>query len=303
MASSLKELKQNRKSYEEKLLKEMEKASSTSQSKEDDRFWQPTLDTKLGTGFAIVRLLPPTKGEDIPYVRLWSHNFKGPKNQWYIENCLSTLGQQDPVNEFNSELWNTGTKSAQAQVRQQKRKLTYIANVLIIQDKAHPENNGKVKLWKFGAKIFDKIQSKVKPEFEDEAPLNVFDPWEGANLKIKMKIKDDYRNYDDSEFEAPAAMGDDKFIESVWEQQYPLATFIDPVNFKSYDELKARLRMVLDLDNATQSVAHKVRKSLAEEMDDEIPFAGHKESRKSIVDDDDDDIDLAKITAALSDDD
>jgi hypothetical protein len=296
MATSIQELKQNRKLYDERLLNEVVKATSSAQGEADARFWQPTTD-KAGNGFAIIRFLPAPKGEDVPFIKLFSHNFKGPKNAWYIENCLSTIGQPDPVNEFNSELWNTGLQKNQDQVRKQKRKLTFISNILVIKDKEKPENEGKVFLYRYGKKIFDKIQDQLKPAFEDESPINVFDFWHGANLKLKIVTKDDFRNYDASAFEAPTPLGDDDFIETIWKQQHSLQEWVAPAQFKSYDELKKKLYQVLDLNN-NAPVASRVNRSLAEEMDDEIPFAGHREAVA-----DDDDADLAKIRALVDDDD
>ena len=214
------------------------------QSYQDDRFWKPELD-KSGNGYAVFRFLPAVKDEDLPWARLWSHAFQGPGG-WFIENSLTTLNKKDPVSESNSLLWNSGVEADKEIARKRKRKLSYIANVMIINDSKHPENEGQIKLFKFGKKIFDKITEAMKPEFEDEKPINPFDFWEGANFKLKIRKVDGYWNYDKSEFDSPSAIKDnDEAIEQVWDKQYALKPFLAAENFKSYDELKAKLDKVL----------------------------------------------------------
>ena len=239
-------LKRSRSNFD-KLTKELEKTSTptTSQNRsQDDRFWKPELD-KTGNGFAVIRFLPAVEGEELPWARVWSHAFQGPGG-WYIENSLTTLGQKDPVSEENTKLWNTGSDADKEIARKRKRKLSYIANIQIISDPKHPENEGQIKLFKFGKKIFDKITEAMKPEFEDESPINPFDFWEGANFKLKIRKVDGYWNYDKSEFDGASAVADnDEAIETIWDKQYPLKPFLAPENFKSYDELKAKLDKVL----------------------------------------------------------
>ena len=227
------------------LLDEYNKQSSPeTKSFDDDRFWKPELD-KSGNGFAVIRFMPAPDGEEIPWVRMFSHSFQGPGG-WYIENSLTTLNKKDPVSESNSLLWNSGVEADKEIARKRKRKLSYIANVLIINDAKHPENEGQVKLFKFGKKIFDKITEAMKPEFEDEKPINPFDFWEGANFKLKIRKVDGYWNYDKSEFDSPTAIADnDESIEEIWNKQYALKPFLAPENFKSYDELKSKLDKVL----------------------------------------------------------
>jgi hypothetical protein len=227
-------------------MKEVEKiAAPTYEKSEDNRFWQPSVD-KSENGYAVIRFLPPPKGEELPWVRIWSHGFQGPSGRWYIENSLTTLNLPDPVSEFNTELWNTGIDSNKEIARKQKRKLTYIANILVIKDAANPDNEGKVFLYKFGKKIFDKIKDIMQPQFEDEDPTNPFDFWKGANFKLKIRKVEGYRNYDKSEFDGVSSIADnDEAIEDIWNQQYGLQEFVDPKNFKSYDELKKKLDMVL----------------------------------------------------------
>ena len=211
---------------------------------QDDRLWKIEMD-KTGNGYAVIRFLPASNGEDMPWQRVWSHAFQD-KGGWYIENSLTTLGHKDPVSEENTRLWNTGVDSDKEIARKRKRKLSYYANILVVSDPKHPENEGQVKLYKFGKKIFDKITEAMKPEFEDETPINPFDFWEGANFKLKIRKVDGYWNYDKSEFDSKSAIApNDEAIEEIWNKQYPLQPFLAPENFKSYDELKAKLDKVL----------------------------------------------------------
>jgi len=211
----------------------------------DERLWKPVLD-KTGNGYAVIRFLPAVDGEDLPWAKVWNHAFQGPTGQWYIENSLTTLGNNDPVSELNSAYWNSGIESDKEIARRQKRKLQYFSNIYVVSDPKNPENEGKVFLFRFGKKIFDKCMETMQPAFEDETPVNPFDFWEGANFKLKIRKVDGYWNYDKSEFEAPSPLFDnDDAIEEVWKQQYALNEFTAPSNFKSYDELKTRLDMVL----------------------------------------------------------
>lgn len=248
----LNKLRASRNSDFSKIANEFEKSAnpeSGQKSYEDTRFWKPERD-KAGNATATIRFLARTEGDELPWVKLFSHGFKGPTGRWYIENSLTTIGQPDPVGELNSKLWNSTTDDqspARKQARDQKRKLSYISNILVINDPKHPENNGKVFLFKFGKKIFDKIMDKARPTFEDQDPVNVFDYWEGANFKLRIKMVDRFPNYDASEFEAVAPLADtDEEILEVVNQQYKLSEFTDPKNFKSYDELKKKLETVLN---------------------------------------------------------
>ena len=245
--TSLADLRKSRGGFDS-LMKEVEKIAnpqSESNNRNDDRFWQPEVD-KAGNGYAVIRFLAPPKGEELPWVRVWNHGFQGPMGKWYIENSLTTIGKTDPVSEFNTELWNSGSEANKEVARKQKRKLTYYTNILIVQDSKRPENEGKVFLFKFGKKIFDKIKDVAEPQFEDEKPLNPFDFWEGANFKLKIRNVEGYRNYDKSEFDTPSPISeDDSIIENIWNKQHSLTAFLDPKNFKSYDDLKKKLDMVL----------------------------------------------------------
>ena len=242
----------------DKLTKALEENLNPEDSKnknkyQDDRLWKPELD-KTGNGYAVLRFLPATSGEDMPWVRLWSHAFQGPGG-WYIENSLTTLGHKDPVSEENTRLWNTGVESDKGIARNRKRKLSYYANVLVVSDPAHPENEGQVKLFKFGKKIFDKITEAMQPEFDDETPINPFDFWKGANFKLKIRKVDGFWNYDKSEFEGVSAIADnDDSIKAIWEKQYPLKPFLDASNFKSYEELKEKLNRVITGTKTTDTV-------------------------------------------------
>lgn len=230
-------------SLTEKLVKEVEKMNNSSSNK-DDRLWSLTVD-KAQNGYAIIRFLPAPDGEDLPFVKLYSHAFQS-NGGWYIENSRTTLGDKDPVSEYNTQLWNNGTDSGKDLARKQKRKLTYISNIYVVKDPANPENEGRVFLYKFGKKIFDKLTAAMQPEFEDETPMDPFDFWQGANFRLKAKNVAGYRNYDSSEFAAPGTLlSDDDAMEAIWKKQYALAELVAPDQFKSYDELKKRLDSVL----------------------------------------------------------
>ena len=231
----------------DKLLAQVQSESAPQEKKSyvDERLWKPELD-KSGTGQAVIRFLPAVDGEELPWVKVWKHAFQGPTGKWYIENSLTTLNQKDPVSEHNTSLWNTGLESDKETARKQKRKLEYYSNIYVVSDPKHPENNGKVFLFRYGKKIFDKIMAAMQPEFEDETPINPFDFWEGANFKLKIRKVDGYWNYDKSEFDSVSALlDDDAKLDATWKTQYPLADFHAPSNFKSYEELKKRLDDVL----------------------------------------------------------
>ena len=224
----------------------------------DERIWKPTVD-KAGNGYAVLRFLPAAEGQELPWVRYWDHGFKGPTGLWYIENSLTSIGQADPVSELNSRLWNSGNDDDKARVREQKRRLHYVTNVYVVQDPSNPQNEGKVMLFKFGKKIFDKIMDVMQPQFADETPVNPFDFWEGADFKLKIRNVEGYRNYDKSEFSDPSKFqeGDDTKLEGVYGQLYNLGEFTDPSNYKTYDELKAKLHQVLG--EAAPTGAHTIK--------------------------------------------
>jgi len=235
---------------------EMNGGGAEKKSYGDDRFWKPTVD-ESGNGYAVIRFLPAGAGSELPWVRYWDHFFKGPAGQWYIEKSLTTIGQNDPVSELNSRLWNSGIEDDKEVARKQKRRLHYVANVLVVSDPSNPANNGKVFLYDFGKKIFDKIMDKMQPEFPGEEPVNPFDFWNGADFQLKIRNVAGYRNYDKSEFKAPSALfeADEVKLEATYNQMHDLAEFTDPKTFKSYDELKGRLSLVLGEATGAGAVA------------------------------------------------
>jgi hypothetical protein len=250
------------------LTKELEKANSASTG--DDRFWKPSVDA-AGNGYAVIRFLPAPDGEELPFVKLYSHAFQG-DGGWYIENSLTTLGQKDPVGEVNRRLWNSGRDADKETARKQKRKLSYYSNIYVVSDKANPENEGRVFLYKYGKKIFDKITAAMQPEFEDESPVNPFDLWEGANFKLKITNVAGYWNYDKSEFAAPSALAaDDTALENIWRKANSLQEFVSPSNFKTYEELEDRLNLVLGITQTpVQARAATVVSKMDEEEDEEF---------------------------------
>ncbi len=246
---SFSQLKKSSKKSLDHLTKEIEKLNSNTRTERgsngDDRIWKLTVD-KAGNGTAVLRFLPAPDGEDIPWVRLFTHGFQGPGG-WYIEKSLTTLGKKDPVSEYNTALWRTEIPANREIARKQKRKLQYIANVYVVSDPGNPENEGKVFLYQFGKKIFDKVNDVMHPEFEDESAINPFDLWNGANFRLRAKQKDGFRNYDKSEFDSTSALlDDDDELERVWNSQYSLEAVVAPDQFKSYDELKARFEKVIE---------------------------------------------------------
>ena len=232
----------------------------------DDRLWKPVVD-KGGNGYAVIRFLPAPEGDsEMPWVRVWNHAFQGPTGQWFIENSLTTINQTCPISEMNSQLWNSGVESDKEIARKQKRKLQYYANIYVVEDAANPENNGKVMLYKFGKKIFDKLMEAMQPEFPDDPQINPFDMWEGANFKLKIRKVDGYWNYDKSEFDSKSQLkSTDDELEAIYKKTHSLNDFIAPRNFKTYDELKTRLDAVLSGTVATKTAAAMVD-------EEEVPF-------------------------------
>ena len=240
-------MKKNRQSQIDKLSGELSKLNQST-PRDDDGYWKPEVD-KSGNGSAIIRFLPAPNGEDVPFVRIWDHGFQGPGG-WFIEKSLTTLGEKCPVSEYNSMLWNSGTEADKTFVRQKtKRRLSFVSNIYVVKDPSNPDNEGQVFLYKYGKKIFDKLQDQMTPEFDDETPVNPFDLWDGANFRLKIRKVEGYRNYDKSEFDSPAALlDDDEKLEEVWNSEKSLSDLVDPKHFKSYDELKSKLYRVLALD-------------------------------------------------------
>lgn len=293
-------------SLTEKLIKQVEKLNDSG-SKDDDRFWKPAMG-KGDTGSAVIRFLPAHPECELPWAQVWSHAFQS-TGGWLIDNCLTTLGQQCPVCEANRELWNTGSKDNQNIVRDRKRKLSYYANIYVVRDPANPDNEDKVFLYKFGKKVFDKITAAMQPEFDDEKPINPFDFWEGANFKLKLVKKDGYWNYDKSEFaESSALLDDDDELEKIYKSITNLNEFIDPKNFKSYEDLKKRLNYVLGNKNAVRRIDEEVENedddfsspSLTPDLRSELNSLSS--SAKSSSNDDDEDDDALAYFARLASD-
>ena len=298
-------LKKNRTSTLDKLNSQLEKISTKSYSDPNaGKFWKPTKD-KAGNGFAVIRFLPASAGEEMPFVRVWDHGFQGPTGLWYIENSLTTLNQDDPVSELNSKLWNSGVESDKEVARKQKRRLKYTANIYIVKDPGNSDNDGKVFMYQFGKKIFDKLNDLMNPTFEDEKPTNPFDLWEGANFRLKIRQFEGYPNYDKSEFDpAGPLLDDDEALEAVWKQQHSLQELVSESNFKTYTELKTKLYRVLDLQAdapvasaaAVESVdsALDLSSSMSDSHESSAPSA---EPSVGAVDDGDDDLAMFKELA------
>lgn len=313
MTSSFSALKKQRTGSFDKLNQQLQKMTSPS-GNDDEGYWKLEVD-KAGNGYAVIRFLPAPSGEDMPFVRMWDHGFQGPGG-WYIENSLTTLGQEDPVSEYNSKLWNEdGSNAAKDQVRKQKRRLNFYANIYVVRDPSNPQNEGKVFMYRFGKKIFDMLSDAMNPQYEDESPMNPFDFWEGADFKLKARQVEGYRNYDKSEFSSPAPLSNadgnplsDEQLEELWNQQRSLADIVDPKNFKSYEELKAKLYKALALDGGTRA-PHTAAEDDVPEMEfapkfkeRNAPTMGQTPSPSvsSMSDDDDDTLDFFK---SLTDDD
>ena len=297
---SFEALKQNRDNAISKLVAA---SASTNEKKDygDDRMWKPTVD-KAGNGYAVIRFLPAAEGEDLPWVRYWDHGFKGSTGRWYIEKSLTSIGQQDPVSELNSQLWNTGRDEDKEVARQRKRRLHHVSNIMVISDSANPENEGKVFLYEYGKKIMDKLMDVMQPQFADETPVNPFDFWGGANFKLKIRNVEGYRNYDKSEFDSAAALydGDDTKLEEVYNQLYKISEFTDPENYKSYGDLKKKLYEVIgEVEVATtfstaqtvemNTTKEAVAPNSVESSMDELAPTGSSESDASVTSDDSED--------------
>jgi hypothetical protein len=289
MSLDINTLRKSRSSDFAKITSEIDKINSP-QRTDDNRLWKLTVD-KAGNGTATIRFLPRIDGDayELPWVKMFSHGFQGPTGKWYIENNLNTLGQEDPVSQYNAQLWNSGIESNKDIARKQKRRLSYYANILVVSDPKNPENEGKVFIYKFGKKIFDKIMDKAKPTFEDELPVNVFDLWEGANFKLRQRNKDGYPNYDESTFTDPLVItNDDDKLVNIMNSRHNLQDLLAPHNFKSYDELKKKLDSVLAADGFVPKTAEQI----AEEFDVQVAPAkvqvAAPVSTPSVDEDDDD---------------
>lgn len=262
------DLKKKTKNNLDNLVAELEKMSTGSNKYQDNRFWSVPMDEKTGNGTALIRLLPAGRNDKLPWVSVYSHAFQGPGG-WYIENSLTTIGKQDPIGETNQELWATGIEANKEIVRKRKRKQQYISNIYVISDPKNPQNEGKVMLFKYGKKIFEKIQESMKPVFEGDSAIDPFDFWQGASFRLKIKKVEGYPNYDNSLFEAQTALfdGNDEKLEKVWDSLYTLGEFTDPKNFKSYEELKVRLDKVLGSKPAAKKIEEPLPSKPSPKMD------------------------------------
>ena len=273
---SLSDLKKSNSNFDF-LQKELEKIANPEKEKtsyqEDTRYWRAAVD-KAGNGYAVIRFLPAIEGEELPWVRVFSHGFQGPSGRWYIENSLTTLGKSDPVSDANNELWNSGSEANKELARKRKRRLNYISNILVVKDPANPENEGKTFLFKYGKKIFDKINDVMFPAFADEQAVNPFDFWKGANFKLKIRKVEGFTNYDKSEFEGTTELfeGNDDKIEAVWKAEHALQQFVDPSNFKPYEELKKKFDEIIG--NTSASAVSNVTETVLEHAEKFGPAGG-----------------------------
>lgn len=291
--TSFASLKRNRSSLDKltKAIESVNQPSGEAGGKDDTRFWQPTVD-KSGNGMAVIRFLPApaADGDDaLPWIRVFNHGFQGPGG-WFIDNCLTTVNEKCPVCEHNNTLWNSGIEANKDIARKQKRKLSYVANILVVSDPSNPENEGQVKLFKFGKKIFDKISEAMNPEFADETPVNPFDMWEGANFKLKIRNVEGYRNYDKSEFSESSALfgGDDEKLEELWKKEFSLKDFTDKKQFKPYEQLKARLDKVLGFEGTPVNMKSKAEDVVLNNFkNDDPPFDIDTKVSASVAEDDD----------------
>jgi hypothetical protein len=305
---SFQALKKNRSKSLEKLTEQLDKINSKGYSDPlKEKYWTPTRDS-AGNGYAIIRFLPAPDGEDMPFVKMYDHGFQGPGG-WYIENSLTTINKDDPVSKYNSQLWNTNNEKDREIARKQKRRLKYHSNILVMKDPSNPENEGKIFLYAYGKKIFDKLNDLMNPQFEDEARVNPFDFWEGANFRLKIRMYEGYPNYDKSEFETPSALfdGDDAKLEEVYNQLHSLQELHDPKNFKSYEELEAKFFRVIGISGSTNT-ERSSGKTAEDDMDEDLDMSklGKEEAAPKMkessapsvsTDEDDEDLDFFRSLA------
>lgn len=309
MITDFKSLKKNSKLFLEEIKK---KTEETKTYQADPRFWEPEFDKATGTGSAVIRFLPAPKGEDVPWQRLWMHFFQGPGNRWYTENCPTTLGKDCPVCEENNLLWNSNIESNKNIARDRKRKLVYYGNIYVISDPGRPENEGKVFLYKYNKMIFDKINEKLHPEFDNEDSINIFDFWEGCDFRLKIrKNPGGFRSYDKSSFDAPTPLlgGDDDALKKIWESEYTLVDFVAPSVFKPYEELKKEFNRVWNVKTTVGTVEEYVDDGDGEPIlrvkpiDEETTVQQKKPAKKKVsaTDDEADDA-LARFRRLAEDD-
>jgi len=299
---SFEQLKQNRSAAIDKLINAAAK-DTEKKSYGDDRFWTPTVD-KAGNGYAIIRFLPAGKGEDLPWIKYWDHGFKGPTGRWYIENSLTSIGQNDPVSEMNTQLWNSGREEDKETARMRKRRLHHVSNILVVSDSANPQNEGKVFLYKYGKKIMDKVMDVMQPQFQDEKPVNPFDFWGGANFKLKIRNFEGYRNYDKSEFDSQTELfdGEEAKLEAIYEKLHGLNEFINQESYKSYADLKKKLYEVLGEEQLANTFSTDTQVELNEtrEVKVDAPAAVAAPAQSDVSLDTEDDGDTLSYFAKLA---
>lgn len=299
---SFEQLKQNRSAAIDKLINAAAK-DTEKKSYGDDRFWTPTVD-KAGNGYAIIRFLPAGKGEDLPWIKYWDHGFKGPTGRWYIENSLTSIGQNDPVSEMNTQLWNSGREEDKETARMRKRRLHHVSNILVVSDSANPQNEGKVFLYKYGKKIMDKVMDIMQPQFQDEKPVNPFDFWGGANFKLKIRNFEGYRNYDKSEFDSQTELfdGEEAKLEAIYEKLHGLNEFINQESYKSYADLKKKLYEVLGEEQLANTFSTDTQVELNETREAKVdaPAAVAAPAQSDVSLDTEDDGDTLSYFAKLA---
>ena len=268
MATSLSELRKSRSSMLDKITKDLD--SGGKRNEKDDRFWSLSRD-KAGTGSAIIRFLPPVNGDEVPWVKVCSYGFQGPSGKWYINESPSSIGEADPVMEYNAAAYASKDEERIEDAKKRKRRTQFVSNILVVKDPANPENEGKVFLFKYGKKILDMIMSKAKPEFDSEEPIFVWDIDEGCNFKIRIKNVAGYPNYDSSEWAGISALADsDDEIQAVLDKCHKLAEFLDPARFKSYETLKKEFDRAMGVGESAGTSAPRTAEAKSKAaLDDE----------------------------------
>lgn len=294
MASSLMERMKKSRGQSAATIQSAVAASSGGFTK-DDRIWKYTyldsgkkdLKTKKSIMYSssVIRFLPipfidirkqdegKISAEAVlsPVVLVCRHDFKSSNGSRYSELALKTLGQECPVNEHDRPLWEAWKDAGKPDNNDKKvlvgriAKDEYYANILVVDDKAAPDNNGKVFLFKFSAAIKKMIDQAFDPSIPTNPTFDPFDPFDGAELHLTFMGEE--RSFNGWNGLVPADMskesswvnnpmcgGDEAKIEETMELAYSLQDFIDPALFKSYAVLKERLLAVLGLESGEESV-------------------------------------------------
>lgn len=294
MSTYLEKLRKKSSENFDKLKSDVEKLSSGGRQA-DDRFWNLTVD-KSGNGMAVLRFLPPKDGENRAFIKKYTHFFRGENSKFLAEVCPTTIGLECPICQENGRIWKAHPEDeARKLIKDKKRKLEYCSNVLVLQDRANPENEGKVFLYRYGAKIFEKITQTIKPDFDDEVSFDPFNIFDGANFVLKAKTKDDYRNYDSSYFDKQSELydGDEEKLGEVLENIYSLEAMIDPKLIKSYEELEQQFARVTD------TKGKPVRKNVEESIEQDTPKGSNELPWSEDAKSSSDDLDIDDILAGL----